>query len=575
MTARKNVVVDSRASATHSDNRWVVTLVGIVFVLAVSYLAHLLFSSHGFNPSDEGYYLSNARRVLDGEVPHRDFITLRPAGAYLLFAPLVAWGGDSTIWISRFFALVELVTIAWLWALMIHRHLGAPFGHALPVAPALVAFMLMLGWYPLMVTTTVEGYFCFTIGLALVFGGAPARRMLGYLIMGYAYLCRQNMLFAGVLSVVALGDWRQLRYWVALALPGIVYVVWLASVGGLVDFFIQLTAASTRGTSHGGFFAIGVLHWLRQPLLYLGLLTGAAAGWLFRRSAASHSRRNVLQVGAGVAIVFAIAVAGPLMTLRYGHISRVPDFRWYSFAVAGLTASLLVSLRWRAASPPFDRRLVWCGLAIAWGVSFSWATAAPTLFIGPLVLFSLAITSIAVRHILTADHRGRLGWGLGVLAVPLAVILYEARQGWIGLDPPSSQMTQRVDGVFPGARHLVTDANTYAYLVDFQDALRRAGPSSVVIAPDLAAYWIRAPRRNPISINWPYTGELINAALENRVIRELEQRRGTYTFIGSKVMVITLPDGFISVPEDWSPVLDTIRNKFTKVGETRYFELYR
>jgi hypothetical protein len=164
---------------------------------------------------------------------------------------------------------------------------------------------------------------------------------------------------------------------------------------------------------------------------------------------------------------------------------------------------------------------------------------------------------------------------LALLVIPIAVILYEARQGWIGFDPPAAQLTRRVDGVFAGARHLVTDSNTYAYLQDFQEALRRTRTQDVVIAPDLAAYWIRAPRRNPISVNWPYNGELINGTLEQRIIRDLDRKRGTYTFLASKVLVITLPDGFNPVPSSWSAVQDTVRRRFTKFGETRYFELYR
>jgi hypothetical protein len=154
-------------------------------------------------------------------------------------------------------------------------------------------------------------------------------------------------------------------------------------------------------------------------------------------------------------------------------------------------------------------------------------------------------------------------------------VLYSARQGRISLDPPANQLTHRLDAIFPGARHLVTDANTYAYLLDFQDALHRVPTRDVVVGPDLAAYWIRAPRRNPMAINWLFYGELINPALEQRIIRELDHKRGSYTFVASKVMVRGLADGFEPVPSFWSPVQDTVRARFTKLGETRYFELYR
>lgn len=551
-------------------------LTGILFVLAVALVAHLAFSAHGFNPTDEGYYLSNARRVLDGEVPHRDFITLRPAGAYYLFAPVVALAGDSTIWVSRFIVLMELATISWLWAVMIQRNLGEPFGRVGPIVPALVAFMLTLGWYPLMVTTTVEGYFSFTAGLAMVVGGGPARKAVGYLVMGYGYICRQNFLFAAVLSLIALGDWRRLRYWIAAGVPGLLYLGWLTAVGGLTDLFLQLGAPSANTTAYPGFLGIGVVNWLRQPLLFVGLLTGLAAGALFRGRRRDADAEDTPTLAAGWALVLAIAVVGSIITLRYGHAPRVPDFRWYSFAVMGLAVGLLAVPGVRLALPAGGVRVALCVLAAAWSVSFSWATAAPTLALGPLVLLSLGLASVPVGAGSSgARFRATLGYALAVLVIPLAAVLYQARQGWIGFDPPAALLTQRVDGVFAGAGHLRTDKNTFAYLQDFQEALRRAPTQDVVIAPDMAAYWIRASRRNPISVNWPYNGELINGTLEQRIIGDLDRKRGEYTFVASKVLTITLADGFNPVPPSWSAVQDTVRRRFNKIGETRYFELYR
>lgn len=585
MSAQRNVARpgtgdgddEDAAIGSSTDRRapWASTIAGVAFVLFAAGLAHLAFSAHGFSPTDEGYYLSNARRVLDGEIPHRDFITLRPAGAYYLFAPVVALAGDSTVWASRFFVLAELATISWLWALMVHREFGEPFGRYLPIAPAAVAFILTLGWFPIEVTTTIEGYFFFTAGLAAALRGTPQRKTLGYLLMGYAYLCRQNLLFAGGLTLFALGDWRRLRYWIAASVPGLAYVAWLAAMGGLGDFFAQLGAASTNGASPGGFFAIGVAHWLRQPLLWGGLLAGLSAGALLAGRAAERRSADALSTALGIAIVLGIAVGGSAFTMRYGRGAHVPDYRWYSFAVAGLAAGLLAAVPARLRSVPVGWRLGLCGISMSWALSFSWASAAPTLAIGPLTLLALAVTANASRNRFGVDRRRWIALAFAFLIVPLAVVLYHARQGFIALDPPVSQLTRRLDGVFPGAKHLMTDSNTYSYLVDFQDALGRVQTQDVVVGPDLGAYWIRSPRRNPVSINWIYWGELINQRLEQRIIRELDEKRGTYTFVASKVMVVGLADGFTPVPESWSPVQASVRARFTKVGETRYFELFR
>ena len=88
--------------------------VSLLLVLLAATAAHLAFSSFGFNPSDDGFILAGSRRVLDGQVPHRYFISIRPAGSYYLHAPIVWFGGSYTIWLSRWFVWLELMLIAWL-----------------------------------------------------------------------------------------------------------------------------------------------------------------------------------------------------------------------------------------------------------------------------------------------------------------------------------------------------------------------------------------------------------------------------------------------------------------------------
>src|SRR5437870_11810474 len=74
--------------------------------------AHLAFSWIGFNPTDDGWVLAMSRRILDGEVPHRDFLLDRPALSPLLHAPVVLLGGESTFWLSRGVVCFEWALLA-------------------------------------------------------------------------------------------------------------------------------------------------------------------------------------------------------------------------------------------------------------------------------------------------------------------------------------------------------------------------------------------------------------------------------------------------------------------------------
>ena len=91
----------------------------VLFLTLVPTFAQWQFSWMGFTPTDEGYVLMSSRRLLAGEVPHRDFISEKPVLSPLLHVPEVAWGGDYTFWISRYVVWVQFAVIGWAWAEML------------------------------------------------------------------------------------------------------------------------------------------------------------------------------------------------------------------------------------------------------------------------------------------------------------------------------------------------------------------------------------------------------------------------------------------------------------------------
>src|SRR5436190_21176575 len=90
------------------------TAVALAVILAL--VGHALYSRYGYNPTDEGMIIAMSRRVLEGEVIHRDFIFSRPIGSVLVGVPMVAFGGDWTYLLSRFWAWFCLSSVAVMWA---------------------------------------------------------------------------------------------------------------------------------------------------------------------------------------------------------------------------------------------------------------------------------------------------------------------------------------------------------------------------------------------------------------------------------------------------------------------------
>src|ERR671921_1624312 len=139
-------------------------LVSVAFLLVVPTLAHLLFSWRGFATVDEGFTLAYSRRILEGQVPHRDFIIIRPFISPLLHTPFVLFG-EYTYWASRFFVWFQFACISWAWVCIADRAFGNPFDNATKPFVALASFAASVHYFVLTAWHTVDGLFLASIGV--------------------------------------------------------------------------------------------------------------------------------------------------------------------------------------------------------------------------------------------------------------------------------------------------------------------------------------------------------------------------------------------------------------------------
>ena len=163
-------------------------------------------------------------------------------------------------------------------------------------------------------------------------------------------------------------------------------------------------------------------------------------------------------------------------------------------------------------------------------------------------------------------------------AVIIVVSFGVARTKYIYRDQNADRLTKSLDGVLPGGRHIYTNENTFQFMMDLDHAVELAEHENKLFAilPDVAAYWVKAPQQNPLPAVWPHAEELTKPALLNHYIQAMEERRSDTTFIVQKVDATQLANGFAPLPSnDYYPVVRYARQNFTKIQETKYFELYK
>ena len=530
-------------------------LTAAFFIILVPLLSHLLFSWMGFTPTDEGFTLAYSRRLLDGQLPHRDFIIIRPFFSPLMHVPFVYFGGGYTFWISRLFVWVELACISWLWVSIINRMMKTPLSPAQKFLVAMISFAATTHTKHLTAWHTIDGLFLSAIGLALCTKAGQKHKLPGYLLLGLAPLCKQNFIFMIPLSLIILKDWKQVRYWIAALVPGLGYLGYLLLAHAFFDALVQLTSRTE-------FLEAGVLQYLSKRVA-VSFVVGYVSLWLILgRSFKSGTARKWI----AILLLFCGPLLGTAASLWFGILQGT------AFGLFGILAGATVYLLTSNYTPENWKPVTLLVIATTWTASISGGYNTPALMAGPVL-----VTLIAFVFSLHRQNRALL-YSLIIFSLLIVFSFGVARTRYIYRDQPATQLTRSLAEVLPGGKHIYTNPNTFAFMQDLDGAVEfvEAEHKHYAILPDVAAYWVKAPQQNPLPAVWPHAEELSNQVLMDRFINALEANRADTILILQKVEAKELSKGFVPLPSsDYYEVVNYARAHFVKIHETNYFELYR
>ncbi len=540
---------------------WLAVLTLLVLPLA----AHLTFSTLGFNPTDDGFVLAASRRLLDGEVPHRDFISIRPAGSPLLHAPEVLFGGAATFWIARGLVWLEIAWIAWAWTQLARSLPGRRASTLAAFSGAAIAFVLTSHTFPVMPWHTTDGLALVSAGLLLARSSLPPTRLAGYALLGASALCKQNFVVAVPLAMAILGDWRRWSCWAAALAPLLLY-------GGFLLTMRAGAPALAQMGSQSDFVTSGVLPFVSNLWFVVGLGTGLLALGLGLTGLRGRPLRARAAWMSG-AVVVAVGMLGAGLTVDRGRglYSDGGSFLLFGMALGAL-ASCAATL---GARDPCTR-LGALAVSIAWAASVSVGYRTPALASAPLAIFLIASASAPFRRAEPSRRATFPAVTFALVALALVSVWFVARLRFVYRDRPAWELTRRLDDVLPGGRFLRTNENTFELMADLERAIQLTRGRPFAIVADFAAYWVKAPRRNPLPIDWPQTTELNRPELMDRVTRALEARRGAECVIVQRTYTANVPGGFrpLRPGNPYYYVVDFVRGRFRRTGETTYFDIY-
>ena len=537
----------------------------MLWIFGVAIICHALFSRLGFNPSDEGFTIAVGRRIVfEGEIPHVDFINVRPPLVFI-YHSLFILAGEFAIYFSRFFFWLESASVAWLSALIFtHRQLP-------PVSVFLlagIAFIFNVHDFPQIPWSVVEGVLLLLIGVHMV-TSKPEKKtnVAAYFIMGLSYMFKQNFLFAVVAALLCFGG-RRPANWVAAALPGIVYLAFYAIIGGLEELFFQMTWAGNLCSEcdTGLVRVFKTTLWGKKYALLGGIVAAAA---LYQ--AGNKPRWKI------PALVLAIPAVVFLGTdFHNGGFWRLINgseaiFPFVAFAMC-FTVSVILAVKRK-----FEQSRYFVFLFV-----LGWAICISTGYKTPFLILGTMMVALCVFFLRRANPRA-LNLLLAALIVLFSFVFVNWRKNNIYREVSSVSMINRsLDGVMPGAKMIKTNSNTYAAIADFKnltDKMRAEGKTYATV-PFFAAWWVRSEQKNPLPNDWPNIVELMgnDPRMIERFLGSMIKQKGSISIIWQKYDMERLatnptPSYFhgFSNPRMLNSFL---KKYFTKTYETEFYEVY-
>lgn len=531
-------------------------------MLVPAFAAHYLFSSLGFNPTDDGFVLAMSRRLLDGQVPHRDFISIRPVGSALLHAPLVFLGGDITYWLGRLVAWCQFMLVAWIWVVLMGRLMGRVWIWSERAVFTGIALVLSAHTFPPMPWYTLDGLTLSSLGLLMVDSPRSGIRTIGCLLLGASALCKQNFLAIFPIAFLIFPQTRRALCVFAAAAPILMYAGYLLLTGALGDAAAQLGATTNvLGTS--------LWPWIVNPALWWGAAAGVVISWM---TAAARGRGPTAGRLHALGILAACGLVLFAATTMLWH--QQPYLRGGAFLVFGAVLGVTVAAWRRGGARDGRTRAGALVLLVAWSSSVSLGYGSPALMAGALAIYLVACVTEAGRigagaRIALAAVRGLtcllvIGWG-----VVRSLNIYRER--------PANQLVFELEGVLPGGKFICTNQSTHAMMANLTWVIQRTEGRPFAIIPSFPGYWVKAPQRNPLSIDYADTYELSTPHLFGRVVAELESLRRVGFVIVERADTRLLAREIRPIADDdpFYTIVPYVRRHFRKVGETAWFELYQ
>lgn len=566
-------------------------------LIPLAYLA--LYAPYGMDTTDFGFFYGHPWRILQGEVPFRDFYYTKP--------PVSLYWHSFWLWLmperlsvlsGKAGFLAEMLGNAWLGSLFLHRIFAfSKIGISLPLL-ATTSFVFSVHTFPAMPWHTADGTLFGAMALWFaVCGKKPDSSDLtqkslsewGYgllagLFAGFALLTKQSFLFiplaALLVSLLFHSRIRSLAVFLGTALFCGIFVVFLWHFNALKAFLEQ----TTGGLGIQEALEAGIFIYLRQNLTLPGAAILAAICFLILTKLCFKQKKALSYLS------FLQPVPAYFLILAIWYIyTALNTPEWIGYGTSWPTLFVLlggvVMLLPQPFLTGFSQEKIFApalglgaALLLAWSTGISGGYKTPAFFATPLLFTAILLHRkwhqwlnkcvMGNENSQNVFHGNGVLWLILISGLVMFRVGYERPYVFPVRDMPRSSLSYDAGSVFPRMTGVLVDQQSLEILQELRDLRAKYGANYKTLPGFPLAYFLTGDKP-ALPAEWLQDWE-INGECEK--VYQLLKDRNIVVFFERSQLDILSPDGYARTKYT---VPNRVRHEWQQIEETKHFVVFR
>lgn len=535
-------------------------------LLPLAYL--LVVGRFGWSHADDGFILGYVWRLVNGEIPYRDFIYVRPPGSIYLHAMWFRLVPDNWVnFTGRAVYCLELMAASMVAAWALTQSAETPefvkknwraFGGVAFVVSA--STLIPFPWH------TVDGIFFASLAGALILASRQSssatkwKCLLGGCLLVMAALCKQSFYPWPIMLIALLAwdkEWGKVL-WVAvgIAFASVVTFALMVSHGIWAPFSVQTTGNLALSDA----FVAGVYPYIKS-FFVIGLPTLFAIG--ATRFLAFKLKVEWSKGADAMVLALTTSCVWILLYRKFGTPGQAFINLWLDQTLWCIAAMWCLMAVLKGERPL--QLVAW--LLLAWCASISWGLMTPALFSLPSIvgawLFFYASTSEKVS-IASSVREKRFIVICASFLVCLALLRGATLEDW------TYRLTCSASTVAPFYSGVMTSEENCQKLADMTEIVNLLPSKRIVFLPAFTTAYLQFGLKNPLPIDLPTVTEMAGSA--DRVM-DVYRKDVEY------VLIEKSKDHIFKEKNEkarfFVPLILEATENFEKISSTKYFDVFK